>query len=163
MKLKILSGVAAAALCSALAAIPGAQAARHGGDGVRVGVLTCQVEGGAGFVFGSSKDLRCHFESAGGKGERYVGAINKYGIDIGVTGPATMTWAVLAPTADVSRGALAGNYVGATAEATAGVGGAAHLLVGGSDETISLQPLSVQGQTGLNAALTISELVLEPR
>ena len=86
MKLKVLSGVAAAALCGAFLAIPGAQAAE--GDGVRVGILTCQVEGGTGFVFGSSKDLRCHFESARGKGERYVGAINKFGLDIGVTGPA---------------------------------------------------------------------------
>ena len=160
MKLKLLSGVAAAALCGAFLAMPGAQAAED--DGVRVGVLTCQVEGGTGFVFGSSKDLRCHFESASGKGERYVGAINKFGLDIGVTGPAVMTWAVLAPSADVGRGALAGSYVGASAEATAGVGAGAHLLVGGSDETISLQPLSVQGQTGVNAALTVSELVLDP-
>jgi Protein of unknown function (DUF992) len=160
MKLKLLSGVAAAALCGAFLAAPGVQAAK--GDGVRVGVLTCQVEGGTGFVFGSSKDLRCHFESASGRGERYVGAINKFGLDIGVTGPAVLTWAVLAPSADVGRGALAGSYVGASAEASAGVGAGAHLLVGGNDETISLQPLSVQGQTGVNAALAVSELVLDP-
>lgn len=131
-------------------------------DGARVGVLTCEVSGGAGFVFGSSKDLRCHFEGEDGRSERYVGAINKFGLDIGVTGPAIMTWAVLAPTSDWGDGALAGNYVGASAQATAGVGGGANLLVGGSNDTISLQPLSVQGQTGLNAALAVSELVLDP-
>jgi hypothetical protein len=131
-------------------------------EGVRVGVLTCKVEGGPGFIFGSSKDLRCAFTSSDGRDERYVGVINKFGLDIGVTGPATMTWAVLAPTEEIGRGALSGNYVGASASASAGVGGGANILVGGSDDTVSLQPLSVQGQTGLNAALAISELVLEP-
>jgi hypothetical protein len=60
----------------------------------------------------------------------------------------------------LSDGALAGTYLGASAEATAGVGAGANLLIGGSDDTISLQPLSVQGQTGLNAALGVSELIL---
>jgi hypothetical protein len=69
---------------------------------------------------------------------------------------------VLAPTDEIGRGALSGSYVGASAQASAGVGAGANLLVGGSDDTLSLQPLSIQGQTGLNAALAISELVLEP-
>jgi hypothetical protein len=142
--------------------MPGADAAKSR-DGVRVGVLSCEVSGGAGFIFGSSKDLRCRFEGSGGKTERYVGTIDKFGLDIGVTGPAAMTWAaVLAPTTDMRRGALAGNYVGASAEATVGVGVGANVLVGGSDETISLQPLSVQGQTGVNAALAVSGLALRP-
>lgn len=131
-------------------------------DGVRVGILSCEVAGGAGFIIGSSKDLRCRFEGASGKTERYVGFIDKFGLDIGVTGPAAMSWAVFAPTSDVRRGALAGNYVGASAEASVGIGGGANLLVGGSDETISLQPLSVQGQTGVNAALAIAGLALRP-
>ena len=105
-------------------------------DGVRAGLLTCEVSGGAAFIIGSSKDLRCRFEGASGKTERYVGVIDKFGIDIGVTGPAVMTWAVLAPTSDMRRGALAGNYVGASAEASVGVGAGANLLVGGSDETM---------------------------
>lgn len=129
-------------------------------DGVRAGVLTCEVSGGAGFVFGSSKSLSCIFEQSEGGSETYTGSINKFGLDIGVTGPATMTWAVIAPTNEIGDGALAGSYIGASAEATAGVGGGANLLVGGSDDTISLQPLSVQGQTGVNAALAVSELIL---
>jgi hypothetical protein len=130
--------------------------------GVRVGVLTCQVSGGAGFVIGSSKDLRCHFDSAGGRHERYVGSIDKFGLDIGVTTKGVLSWAVFAPTDDMSRGALAGNYVGASAEATVGVGAGANLLIGGSNDTISLQPLSVQGQEGLNAALAVAGLALRP-
>lgn len=159
LKYALIRNSALAGLSLILLGASGADAAR---DGVRVGVLSCDVSGGAGFIFGSSKDLRCEFEGVSGKTERYVGVIDKFGIDIGVTGPGAMSWAVLAPTADVRRGALAGNYVGASAEATVGVGGGANLLVGGSDETISLQPLSVQGQTGVNAALAISGLALRP-
>jgi hypothetical protein len=142
----------------------GADAARKrpSGEGVRIGVLTCEVAGGTGFIIGSSKDLRCRFESSTGRAERYVGFIDKFGLDIGVTGPAVMSWAVLAPTSDVGRGALAGNYVGASAEVSVGVGAGANLLIGGSDETISLQPLSVQGQTGVNAALAVAGLALRP-
>lgn len=159
LKYALIRNSALAGLSLILLGASGADAAR---DGVRVGVLSCEVSGGAGFIFGSSKDLRCEFEGVSGKTERYVGVIDKFGLDIGVTGPGAMSWAVLAPTADVRRGALAGNYVGASAEATVGVGGGANLLVGGSDETISLQPLSVQGQTGVNAALAISGLALRP-
>ena len=141
-----------------------ADARRHhkGGEGVRVGTLSCEVSGGAGFIIGSSKDLRCRFESAGGRHERYVGYIDKFGLDVGVTGPAYMSWTVIAPTNDMGRGALAGNYVGASAEATVGVGAGANVLVGGSQDTISLQPLSVQSQTGVNAALAVAGLVLRP-
>ncbi len=152
--------LAAGAVSLLLLGAPGAIAKED--NSVRVGVLTCKVSGGTGFVFGSSKALRCHFDASSGRGERYVGKIDKFGIDIGVTGDAVMTWAVVAPTSKFGRGALAGTYVGASAEATAGVGGGANVLVGGSNKTISLQPLSVQGQTGVNAALAVSELVLDP-
>jgi hypothetical protein len=161
MKHSITKLVAAGAISALLFGIGAAQAEKKDGT-VRAGILTCEVSGGTGFVFGSSKSLRCSYENANGKKERYSGSINKFGLDIGVTGPAIMTWAVLAPTANPGKGALAGNYVGASAEATAVVGAGAHLLVGGSNDTISLQPLSVQGQTGANAALAVSELVLDP-
>jgi hypothetical protein len=159
-KYRIASAAMLAGLSLVLLSGDAADARKSGGEGIRVGVLSCQVSGGAGFVIGSSKDLRCRFESAGGRRERYVGTIDKFGLDIGVTGPAYLSWAVFAPTNDVGRGALAGNYVGASAEATIGVGGGANLLVGGSQDTISLQPLSVQGQTGVNAALAVSGLAL---
>ncbi|MEJ2116551.1 MAG: DUF992 domain-containing protein [Alphaproteobacteria bacterium] len=133
---------------------------RSGGR-LRAGVLTCGVSGGAGFVFGSTKDLRCRFETTNGKVERYKGTISKYGLDVGVTGHTVLTWAVLAPSLKVKRSALAGHYVGASAEASAGIGGGANLLVGGSSKGISLQPLSVQSQTGVNAALAVSSLRLK--
>ncbi len=127
---------------------------------VRVGVLACSVEGGASFVFGSTKDMRCVFDADGRK-ERYVGRIDKFGVDIGITGKSVLVWTVLAPTDNLSSGALSGEYVGVSADASVGVGGGANLLIGGSNDTISLQPLSAQAQTGLNAALAVASLKLK--
>ena len=131
-------------------------------SGVNVGVLTCHVSSGWGFVFGSSKSLRCTFSPAPGKNENYAGTINKFGVDIGYSQSAVIVWAVLAPTANVAPGALAGTYVGATASVSAGPGVGAHVLVGGSEHSISLQPLSIEGNTGLNVAGGIAGIVLKP-
>ncbi len=128
-------------------------------NSVRAGILTCSVEGGTSFIFGSTKDMRCVFDSEGRK-ERYVGRIDKFGVDIGITGKSVLVWTVLAPSKTLAGGSLAGDYVGVSADASVGVGGGANLLVGGSNDTISLQPLSVQAQTGLNAALAIAALKL---
>ena len=70
-----------------------------------------------------------------------------------------MTWAVFAP-GRINRGALAGSYGGASAQATIGVGLGANVLVGGFKRTIALQPLSIQGQKGLNIAAGIAGLSL---
>ncbi len=115
--------------------------------GVRVGTLTCSVAGGWGFVFGSSKAIRCTLAPGGGRPEHYAGSINKFGVDIG-------------PTASLAPGALSGNYVGATGSATVGVGAGANVLVGGSNRTISLQPVSIEGNTGLNVAAGIGAMSL---
>ena len=147
----------AGALIALMAAIPSANAQST----VKAGILNCEVSGGAGFVIGSSKSLGCTFKHENGEVEEYGGKINKFGLDIGVTEKASLSWAVLAPTSDLGNGALSGSYVGASAEGSVGVGGGANVLVGGSNSTISLQPLSVQGQTGINAAVGVAELVLE--
>lgn len=130
---------------------------------VEVGVLNCSVSGGAGFVIGSSKRLECTFKGPGGRREAYFGRVNKIGLDVGTTAKGVMSWAVLAPTInDVAPGALAGNYAGVSGEATVGVGLSANALVGGSRRTIALQPLSVGAQEGLNIAVGVTALTLEP-
>ena len=128
--------------------------------GVQVGTLTCSVAAGWGFVFGSSKDIRCTFARAGGPPEHYAGAINKFGVDIGYTQGGVLVWGVFAPTANLGPGTLSGNYVGATGSATVGVGAGANVLIGGSNRTISLQPLSIEGNTGLNVAAGIGAMNL---
>ena len=128
---------------------------------VAVGQLTCGVKGGTSFIFGSTRELRCVFNTAPGEeGERYEGSIQKYGLDIGITNKAIMTWTVLAPSRGVREGALSGKYYGVAADASAGIGGGANVLAGGSGNSISLQPVSVQGQTGLNAAVAVAEVEL---
>jgi hypothetical protein len=136
------------------------KAPAHAQGGVQIGNLTCSVAGGWGFVFGSSKAIRCTFARAGGRPEHYAGAINKFGVDIGYTQGGVLVWGVFAPSANLAPGALSGGYVGATGSATVGVGAGANVLVGGSHRTISLQPLSVEGNTGLNVAAGIGALSL---
>ena len=128
--------------------------------GVRIGTLTCSVAGGWGFVFGSSKAIRCTLAPGGGRPEHYAGSINKFGVDIGYTQGGVLVWGVFAPTANLAPGALSGNYVGATGSATVGVGAGANVLVGGSNRTISLQPVSIEGNTGLNVAAGIGAMSL---
>jgi Protein of unknown function (DUF992) len=139
---------------AALAATPAAAA--H----VEAGVLNCTVHGGAGLIFGSTKDLDCTFSGTSGGKEHYRGSINKFGLDLGFTTKSKIIWTVFAPSADLPRGALAGSYGGVSAEATVGLGVGANALVGGSNNTVALQPVSVQGQQGLNLAVGISQLKL---
>lgn len=127
---------------------------------VAAGTLTCDVSAGFGLIVGSRRSVNCTFApSLPGPVEFYSGTITKVGIDIGATTRAVLVWLVYAPT---SRpvGALAGVYAGATAEATVAVGLGANVLIGGSNRTVALQPVSVQGQTGLNVAAGVAELSL---
>lgn len=128
---------------------------------MRLGILTCDIEGGTALVIASHKGLDCTFKpSGGGHKERYTGIISKIGVDLGVTHQGSLVWAVLAVTSDYEGGQLAGNYLGATAEASVVAGGGANLLVGGFQRSFSLQPLSVQAQTGVNLALAVTSMRL---
>ena len=148
----------AAVLCASVLA--GLAAAAAMADGVRVGVLTCKIEGGMGYVIWSSKNVDCLFKPHHAKWrDHYAGTISKFGADIGVTTGSQVAWAVFAP-GDLGRGSLAGNYFGATGEATVGVGVGANVLFGGFQNSINLQPVSVQMQTGFNAAGGIASLTL---
>jgi hypothetical protein len=129
-------------------------------QGVRAGVLTCNEAGGFGFIFGSSKAINCTFAPPGGVPQHYVGSIDKFGVDIGYTKGGVLVWAVFAPTTSPAPGSLAGSFGGVTASATAVVGAGANLLVGGSGSSISLQPLSIEGNTGLNVAAGVAALTL---
>lgn len=154
-KFPVILGAALTAL--ALTAASTADAAPHG---VKVGVLTCDVSSGWGFVFGSSKDLHCTFRPNNRRPERYAGTISKFGVDVGYTDGGVIVWGVFAPSSDVRAGALQGDYAGATASATVGVGAGANILVGGLDKSIDLQPLSIEGNTGLNVAAGIGAISL---
>ncbi|HKT20473.1 MAG TPA: DUF992 domain-containing protein [Stellaceae bacterium] len=128
--------------------------------GVKAGFLTCNVSSGFGIVFGSSRDVKCDYAAGPDKTEHYTGSISKFGVDIGYLGSAVMVWAVVAPTTSVASGALAGTYAGATGSASVGVGVGANVLVGGSQKQFTLQPVSIEGNTGLNVAGGVAALKL---
>jgi hypothetical protein len=152
----------AAALVAALGGSLGLGAQAMAQSGVAVGTLTCNVASGFGFVFGSSRAINCTFGGPGGRYEHYVGDISKFGVDIGFTQGGILVWTVFAPSASLAPGVLAGNYVGATASATVAVGVGANALLGGSNNSIALQPLSVEANQGLNVAAGIAALTLTP-
>jgi hypothetical protein len=149
----------ASALILGLALLPSSAHAQN----VRVGSITCHEPSGWGFIFGSTRDLACVYSPLGGGGpvERYAGRITKFGVDIGYSGAGVIVWAVFAPTTGVAPGDLAGNYVGVTGSATVGIGVGANVLLGGSNKSIMLQPVSISGETGLNVAAGVASLVLQ--
>lgn len=156
MKHKFLMACAGAMILGAAAGF----AAPASAAGVKVGLLTCNVASGWGFVFGSSRDVHCTYAPDKGTAEHYNGSIKKFGVDIGYTEAGVMLWGVVAPTSSLKPGSLAGEYVGATASATVGAGVGAHALIGGFNKSITLQPLSIEGNTGLNVAGGIGALDL---
>jgi len=135
----------------------------EGGYTVKTGYLTCHEASGWGFVFGSSRELKCSYSSNGGRVEYYSGSISKFGADIGYLKSAVILWAVAATTKDLRPGALAGNYGGVAASVTLGAGVGANALVGGFDKSIALQPMSFEGQNGLNVAAGVAALSLKYR
>lgn len=153
MNMRSLIAAAAALMISAVPAFSA--------SGVNVGSLSCNVSGGIGFIFGSSKEMSCVFTRPDGSAEVYNGEINKYGVDIGFTKEAHMIWVVFAP-GNVAPGALAGQYGGATADVAAGLGLGANVLIGGGSNQIALQPVSVTGSVGVNVAAGVAQIELRP-
>ena len=131
-------------------------------DRVQVGVLECRGGASIGFIVGSVTNLGCVLRVAGLPEDRYVATIRKVGLDLGITEETALAWGVYAPVARLGPGDLAGDYAGAQGSASIGLGAGGNFLVGGSNNTIALQPLSVQGQVGLNVAAGLESLELRP-
>ena len=129
---------------------------------VRAGILQCQGGQNVGFVVGSVTSLECVFQSEGRRPVPYIATVRRIGLDLGVTEQTRFTWAVNAPSGRLGYGDLAGNYGGIGANASVGIGGGGNFLVGGPANAIALQPISVQGQTGLNVAAGVAGLELQP-
>lgn len=129
---------------------------------VRAGILQCQGGQNIGFVVGSVTSLECVFQSEGRRPEPYIATVRRIGVDLGFTEQTRFTWAVSATNGRLGRGDLAGSYGGVGANASVGFGGGGNFLVGGPANAYALQPISVQGQTGLNVAAGVAGLELEP-
>jgi hypothetical protein len=129
---------------------------------VQVGILECRGGSSIGFVVGSVTNLGCVLRVDGMPDDRYVATIHKVGLDLGITQESALAWGVFAPSVRLGPGDLSGNYAGAQGSASFGVGAGGNVLVGGSANSIALQPLSVQGQVGLNIAAGLESLELRP-
>ena len=154
MKHHLIAAALTTAAMLAASAMPAAAA-------VEVGVLRCQVAPSVGYVVASQREMKCQFRpSAGGPVHQYRGSAGRVGLDLGVTQEGWLVWGVWAPTKVIHRKDLVGNYGGASAGAAVGWGVGANALVGGSNNTIALQPLSGEGSVGLSVALGVTGVSL---
>lgn len=156
MTIRHIACLTAAAALTALATSPAPAQTT-----VQAGSLNCDVSAGIGLILTQKQTMTCTFVPAnGGPPDLYTGRIDQFGVAIGAVQQGTLVWGVLAPASGVPHGALAGTYVGVGAQATAGAGLGANVLVGGTGRAFSLQPLSVQGQTGVNIAGGVTTVTL---
>jgi hypothetical protein len=149
-------------LTIAIAALAGSIASANAMPPVRAGILQCEGGQNVGYVVGSSTSLQCVFQSEGRRPEPYIATLRRLGLDLGITDQTKLSWAVNAPTTRVGYGELSGNYGGVGANASVGIGGGGNFLVGGPANAYALQPISLQGQTGLNVAAGVASIELEP-
>lgn len=149
-------------IATAIAALGASIAGANAMPPMRAGILQCQGGQNVGFVVGSVTSFECVFQSEGRRPEPYIATVRRYGVDLGFTEQTRLAWVVNAPTSRLGRGELAGNYGGVGANASIGVGFGGNFLVGGSANSYALQPISVQGQTGLNVAAGIADIELQP-
>jgi len=156
MTIRDVACLTAAAALTALIASPAlAQTS------IKVGTLTCDISAGIGMIITQKQTMTCLFTPTNGSPpDKYIGRIDQFGLALGAVKQGTLVWGVVAPASGVPRGALAGTYGGVGAQATAGAGLGANVLVGGTGRAFSLQPLSVQGQAGLNFAAGVTTVTL---
>ena len=152
----VRSSVIGLALAAALSLV----STGAGSQGVNAGLLECRGIGTTGFIIGSVHELECVFKTEYMPPVRYHGIVRKFGLDVGITEASVLAWGVVAPTAQIGPGDLAGTYSGVSAGAALGVGAGANALIGGSGNTIALQPVSVEGQSGVNVTLGVASLEL---
>jgi hypothetical protein len=153
----LLAGVAVVMLVASAAA-----QAQQPMQRVQVGILECRGGASVGFIVGSVTNLGCVLRAEGLPEDRYVATIRKVGLDLGITQETALAWGVFAPSVRLGPGALSGDYAGVQGSAALGVGAGGNVLVGGSNNTIALQPLSLQGQVGVSIAAGLESLELRP-
>jgi len=131
---------------------------------LEVGKLDCDISAGVGMIIETKQDVSCTFTpspSASGAVQSYKGSIDEFGLAIGDVKEGRMVWLVSSIKGQPLDG-LQGTYRGVEADASLGLGGGAKVLVGGSKDSVSLQPLSLEGEAGVNVAIGVASLKLRP-
>ena len=132
-------------------------------DASKVGALECFVDAGGRYIVGSTKDVSCVLYGEDDEAlEHYVGELTKYGVDIGFTEESLMVWDVFVATGKTyAPGSLAGNFAGASANASVAFGLGASVLICGLSEDFALQPVQIAKQKGINIAIGITRMQLQ--
>ena len=128
----------------------------------QAGMLRCNLNPSIGFVIFGHQSMECKFQPVSGPVQAYDGAMNTVGLDLGISGGGRFAWAVFGSASGIPNGALAGEYVGASGDIGLGVGVGANVLVGGSNRSVALQPVSLEGSMAVNAVAGLSQLKLRP-
>jgi hypothetical protein len=105
--------------------------------------------------------MQCVFKPEAGRPENYAARITRVGVDIGMTTENALAWVVWAPTKKIGPGELTGKFGGVAAGAAIGVGGTANVLLGGSNNSVALQPISLVGSRGANVVAGVAGLDLD--
>lgn len=135
------------------------------GPKVQSGLLVCKVAPSLGFVLGSLREMGCELRDTTVQPyvvkSRYKGTIARFGIDIGALAADTLAWAVFAPSVNVNPSDIAGSYIGVSADAAWTIGAGANVLLGGSNNQIALQTVSLEGMIGADVAAGVADLTLQ--
>jgi hypothetical protein len=154
LKLVVRSAFAAAMFGLAFSAATPARAGE-------VGMLICRSPQPLGFIVVSARTYDCTFTPVAGARQYYRATIYRFGAQLGISSNVNLAWAVFAASAHIGQGTLAGGYGGASAGAAIGLGARANALFGGFPNSFALQPVSVEGMTGLNAVASVTGLSLQ--
>ena len=159
MKRTIITAALAATLVTPVAF---AKTDAEQSDGrIQLGYLTCEMTSGSNLILVSEQTFDCVLDAAeDGKDEAYTLEITKYGVDLSATEEQELRWTVFAPATFDRHGVLEGEYAGASADIAIGYSIGAKALVGGGDDSIALQPVSVTKGEGLGAAVGVERATL---
>lgn len=153
--------IVGAAIVFGAVSLPPAATVAAAAPKIALGTLMCSSVSNSGFIIGSKERLNCTFSTILDGHFHYIAWITKVGIDVGFKGNSKLVWTVLGTSTDVPSTALEGTYGGLTAGLALGIGANANVLVGGLGQSIMLQPLSVEGQIGLNISAGVAGLTLQ--
>lgn len=127
----------------------------------RIGTLECRVAPNVSFVVGSMRTAGCNFYPVNSRRlHRYRADIGRIGLDLNISAGGVLIWAVHAHNRRLHPGDLRGEYTGASGNIALGLGIGGNILVGGSRNTVALQPLSGEGNIGVGLSVGVAQMRL---
>lgn len=127
----------------------------------RIGTLECRVAPNVSFVVGSMRTAGCNFYPVNSRRlHRYRADIGRIGLDLNISAGGVLIWAVHAHNRRLHPGDLRGEYTGASGNIALGLGIGGNILVGGSRNTVALQPLSGEGNIGIGLSVGVAQMRL---